>query len=390
MVNKELAKYLSQQIKAGYAHDALKSHLINSGYSALDVDAAFNSLYPSKSSKKISKKMIIIPLAIVLILLIGGFFASDILLNKPKPKVELLSLKINQINEDLLPGETLEFNVELKNKGSSDGFSVFLRHEIVGTDIFLEEEIEVETEKNKVSKIKLSDDITVKKHTLKTTASYNNKFAFSTLTFSVISDQEETTLCREKWTCEIWLPEECPESEEQTRVCADENDCGRERLRPDTTRGCSFDTGEIFPQDDIINPVKVVPQDLEGKTVWEKLDIIKEKAKSNPSKALADCETLDVSSHIDECYFNIAEVSENTLRCDKIISERTKDKCLNNVAKVKGDSSICESVVKINRRDSCYMNFVNAKDYTVCENIDNSYLSDACFTLRKMPNVLVS
>ena len=32
------------------------------------------------------------------------------------------------------------------------------------------------------------------------------------------------------------------------------------------------------------------------------------------------------------------------------------------------------------------MNFVNSKDYSVCEKIENSYLKEACTALRDMPD----
>ena len=36
------------------------------------------------------------------------------------------------------------------------------------------------------------------------------------------------------------------------------------------------------------------------------------------------------------------------------------------------------------------MNFVNNGDYTVCDKIDNSYLKEACESLRDLPDIVVS
>lgn len=125
-------------------------------------------------------------------------------------------------------------------------------------------------------------------------------------------------------------------------------------------------------------------------TVWEKLDQIKEKAKTNPSGAEDDCKSFEIESHKDECYYNIAEVTRSVSKCSSILSDRTKDRCISNVADVAKDSKLCEGISTLTRRDSCYMNFVNNKDYTVCEKIDNSYLKEACTALRDMPNIVVS
>ena len=46
--------------------------------------------------------------------------------------------------------------------------------------------------------------------------------------------------CSENWICDDWAPDECPQSEEQTRTCEDINACGTDEKKPDETRTCDY------------------------------------------------------------------------------------------------------------------------------------------------------
>lgn len=59
--------------------------------------------------------------------------------------------------------------------------------------------------------------------------------------------ENQSCSCVEDWICGEWEPEECPPSEQQTRVCEDWNKCAGELLKPDTTRSCDYVYSEPEP-----------------------------------------------------------------------------------------------------------------------------------------------
>ncbi len=385
MVNQTLVKYIKKQIKAGYSVNTIKYYLTKHGYNTQTVNDAINSIYSPEVKHvvhHISKTTIVSLAAVTVILLL---IASGIYfyLAKPSQPSQLLDLRTSLLKDNIEEGDKLEFNIELSNLGKSKRYDVFLRHEIIGTDIFKQETIAVETSTSKTSHIQLPSELTPKRYTLKTIASYGDKKAFSTFGFNVIKEGEEiTTKCTENWDCTQWQPETCPATEQQTRTCNDLNNCQTTLYKPETTRTCTYIPDQEPTQQ---------PTDFSGRTIWEKLDIIKEIANTNPTQALNDCATFEIESHRDECYFNVAETTKSDVICKRIISERTKDKCFSNVAKLISDNTICEKITKQTRKDSCYMNFVNNGDYSICDKIDNSYLKEACIALRDTPEgILVS
>ena len=53
-------------------------------------------------------------------------------------------------------------------------------------------------------------------------------------------DEIQSCGCMEYWRCDGWLPEECPQSKEQTRKCLDWNGCGTEESKPQTKQECEY------------------------------------------------------------------------------------------------------------------------------------------------------
>ncbi len=388
MADQKLTTYIQQQIRAGYDVNKIRAYLLKYGYSPQDVNSAVNAIYHPDVKHVVHhlSKNTIITIAIIAVIIVlipaAYFFFSG-----PSQSAQLLDLRTSAVTSSVREGGKVEFNIELSNLGKSKRYDVFLKHEIIGTDIYKDETIAVETTTSKTSYIQLTQDIIPRRYTVKTTASYNDKRAFSTFGFDVVSREgapEKT--CTESWKCDSWQPVECPASGEQTRTCTDSNSCGTTKTMPETITSCTYVSGEKPPEEAPTQPVEGEFADM---NIWEQLDFIKQTAKTDPAKAAGYCTSLEIESHRDECYYNIAESALSVAGCDKIVSERTKDKCVNNIAKISQSSILCEDIVKQSRKDSCYMNFVNNGDYTVCDKIDNSYLKDACEALRDMPDIVV-
>ena len=48
------------------------------------------------------------------------------------------------------------------------------------------------------------------------------------------------TTCNPDWNCTSWGPENCPENQTQSRVCADNMDCGKLDGKPEEIQTCEF------------------------------------------------------------------------------------------------------------------------------------------------------
>ena len=49
-----------------------------------------------------------------------------------------------------------------------------------------------------------------------------------------------TEECTERWVCDNWKPEVCPENGIQTRSCEEVNNCGTEQFKPSITKRCEY------------------------------------------------------------------------------------------------------------------------------------------------------
>ena len=376
MVNSQLAEYIRKQLNSGYDTNTIRNYLIRNGYNENDVNDAINSLSGSGSS---SKKLVIIValIGILLAFLIPTIYYYS---SQETQTDELIELKTSLISQNIVPGATVSFNVDLNNLGKIKTYQVTLTHELLGTQISKKETTTLQTKKSITSSLDLPSSLSTGTYTIKTTAEYNGKKAYSTFTFGINIADSNLPSCSENWECSAWLPEQCTSSGKQTRTCIDKNSCGTTNNKPDILRYCQPDESDN----------KQGTSSSTTQTVWEKLDSIEEEAKTDPDNAKKECPKFEIDSHKDECYLRVASVALDYNICSEIISDRTKDKCYNNIAKLSNDNSICEQITTQSRKDSCYMNFVNKGDYTVCEKIDNSYLREACTALRDMPEVVVT
>jgi hypothetical protein len=388
-MNQKLLNYVREQIKAGYNPTLIKDYLIKYGYTPSDVAEAINEIYHPGTQHHVHhlSKNSIIAIGIISILIALLIPTISFYLSSNSESSQLLDLRTSALNSNVKPGAKIEFNIELSNLGISKRYDVTLRHEIVGTDIFKEETIAVETSTSKTSYVQLLSDIKPGRYNLKTTASYSGKKAVSTFSFNIVSGTSipptdiPQTDCVENWNCNGWIPSVCPSSGKQTRTCNDINNCGTSLYKPETSKNC-----EVIIRD--VNPT--IPAGSSTLTIWQKLDAIKETAQTDPTKAERECDSLELQTHKDECYNNVAQIAVSAGLCDKISGARTKDNCYSSLASLTNSNQLCESISTSTRKDSCYMNFVNKKDYSVCDKIENPYLREACSALRDMPSIYVS
>jgi len=376
-----LVGYIQQQVNAGYQPEAIRDYLVKYGYDEKEVDDSLRSIYgkPIVVESHFSGKVLI---AVVLgLLLVIGIPTTYLLLQGGGSTPAVVSIQTSSSVTSLEAGDTLTFSVSLQNTG--DSTTVSLRHEIIGTSAASEETVSLGASVSRQSSISLPSTLNAQRYTLQTIAAYDGKQTVSSFGFNIIAPEEEAPDCTENWSCNDWNPLTCPSSGEQTRLCQDLNQCGTTQFKPEETKFCTFVPDVVIPP-----PAPSGPYD--GLNIFEKLERAKQLASTDIAEAERLCKSLAVQTHVDDCYLSLAEIQLSIGYCTSIQGERTKDKCYNNVAKFKDDNSLCERIVKLSRKDSCYMNFVNKGDYSVCAKIDNSYLAEACISLRDLPEVIVT
>jgi hypothetical protein len=380
MANQQLTSYIREHLGKGYDLSQIRSYLIKYGYNPEEVDSAIKSVYGAETVHHhvhhVSKNTVI---AFAIICVILAFLVPSIyfLLNQGSTtsSTRLLDVRTSLLTMTSKPGDKVEFNIELSNLGTSKRYDVSIKHEILGTNIFREETIAVETTTSKTTSIQLPNDIQPGKYTLKTTVTYQDKVAVASFTFFV-SEPTKEGVCSEQWQCDDWVPAECPVSGSQTRKCFDTNSCGTIKYKPETSRSCT-------PE---VEDTTQTQQNTGTQTIWDTLDRVKELAKTSPSNAADICKDINIETHRDECYLTIAQATSSLSYCEKIKGERSLDQCYSDVAKQTMQSSICEKVVKTYKRDSCYMHFFNNKDYTVCDKIETPQLKEVCIGMRDLPD----
>jgi len=351
MANQQLIDYIKQQLQAGYDINTLKSYIIKYGYPPKDVEEAINALYHPEVKHVVhhlSKNTIIAVSLTVLLLLIPSMYF--LFLQDDSGPSRLLDLKTSTVNSDIGPGDKLEFIIELSNLGKNKRYDVFLKHEIIGTEISQEETIAVETSTSKKSSVNIPLDIAPRRYTLKTTATYGDQKAFSTTGFNIKGESlsiPKNITCTERWQCNNWIPSVCPSNGEQTRTCSDSNNCGTIIHKPETEKSCIFS---------IIEKPNLTKELLSKNTLLveeRNLENIKELSRTDFSRAIWECGTFNQTSLKDLCYLSISSEAGNTESCAYIENEMQKDECYMSYAINNNDFSICDNVINANLKDSC-------------------------------------
>ncbi|MEA2036214.1 MAG: hypothetical protein U9O94_01800 [Nanoarchaeota archaeon] len=403
MTSQSLIKYIKQEISTGYDINTIKKYLLNYGYTESQINTAVDSLYPNEVKHIIhpSKTTIALVVAIIfsLALLSTAFF---IFTDSTKTPSQLLDLRITNIPPQIYQGQQLHFTIEVFNLGKAQRFDVPLRYEIYNLKdeliTFKEETIALETKASSSITIDVSN-IKTGSYYLKTTAMYAGKMAKATSSFKIIKEtpQTETPVETPPQTTPPTQPttpttRTCPSS------CDDRNECTNDYCDVSTDFICKHDTtypccGNNICEDDenyenclsdCPAPLDKVDSLFQGKTVWEKVDIITEIAKSDKKAALEYCKEIEQTTYKYKCFTNVGISSKDENTCDKIEDEPSKDNCFKDVAKGTQSSDVCSKIGKDSKRDQCYMNFVTKGDYTLCSNLINKYLKQSCESLKKL------
>lgn len=408
MVQNSLVRYIREQIRQGYDISSIKGYLLRYGYPEGQINEALQFAYPPTEVRHVlhpSKTTIALIVAAVcsLILISAAVF---MFLGSGKTPKQLLDVKIELVSSSVEYGSNLMFTVELFNLGKIARYDVSLRHEIYNLRdefvIFKEETIALETRAS--SSVSLSLGGTPPgSYYVKTTAFYGGKSAKATSSFRIVKKGEiPTEEPKEE-------PEEEPVRETMPEItrgmcpisCSDGDSCTRDYCNEGTNYECRHD--KMFPccgngvcessenynncLADCEAPADQGEGIFEGKTIWEKVEMIADIAKRDKEGALRYCEGIEQTNFRYDCFTKVAASSKDDGVCEKIEDEAYKDYCYRNFANENRNSEVCAKVIKESKRDQCYMDFATKGDYSVCDKLVNKYLRQSCESLKRLSEV---
>jgi len=402
MPQSSLVKYIREQIRAGYDTNSIKSYLLKYGYTESVINEALQNAYPPIEVKHVfrpSKVMITMIVAVVcsLVLISAGIF---MFLVKDKVPDRLLDVQIDLITSSVELGGELRFTTQIFNLGKSERYDVPLRYEIYTLDDtlvkFKEETIALETRASSSVVISL-DGVGPGSYYVKAIAVYADKTAKATVTFRIV-EGAAAPVVPEPIVPVVPEPVVPTPADACPINCNDNNECTNDYCNGETNYACRNDiiypccgngnceAGENYDNclADCEVPARVDDAIFEGKSVWEKIDMISDIAKNDKTKALGYCEGIEQMSYRYDCLSKVAASSGDDSVCDSIEDESTKDSCYKDFATENKDNSVCDKVVKDSKRDQCYMDFASKGDYTVCDKLVNKYLKQSCESLKSL------
>jgi len=395
LANQAIVQWLRQYLQQGYDLATLKQTLIHHGYSERDIDAAVRAIYGNEVRHTIhlSKTTTALVLAILFTIVIAGGALFYFL--QPNNPTQLMDIRTEIINANLKAGEKLNFNVELSSLGSAKRYDVDIRYTIEKDNriiTFKEETVGIETSKSYRTFITMPIDSKPGSYILRTVASYNNQVARAASSFNIYEESIEPTCydnLKNQGETDVDCGGPCPACKLQP-TCNDNDICtedklvnGRCKFTPITP--CCGDA--ICDKSEVNDCLADCPSDdpFAGMTTWEKLNAIKELAKTNDIAAVQYCDSFDSKVQKEKCLDNVGRSSKKDSYCRQITDERTREECIIEVAKDTKTPNLCADVTKESRRDRCYIHFAKSGiDYSVCEKISDYYLGQLCNSMKTL------
>ena len=397
MANYSLPDYVKSMRQRGYSIPAIRNLLLKNGYSANEIDDAINysNSLTIKHEIHLSHSTIVV-IVFMIVSLLG--ISSVFYFSQSTASSKLLDLNLEPVATTVQQGGNIIFIKQLSNLGSAKRYDVVIKQELIGatTNKVITQKIEtraIETFGSTQTNILVPQDTQPGNYILRATVEYDDKKAVATLPVKIITSSN-------KGTCFDGIKNSneegvdcggvCKPCKQQTLDCNDNNPCTSDIIK---NGACAHTPIVPCCGNNICEPnencdadcKKIQPEQNSGLISTASLDGVKELAKTNPGKAMQECNQIEVPDLKDTCISNIGEVQNNKNYCNQIISIRIKDLCYSNIAKSSNDNTLCEEISIDSRKDSCYMTFVlDNKDYSVCSKLTNKHLSQSCESLRQL------
>ena len=392
----KLSDYVKSLMQKGYGASSIRNVLLKYGYTMNEIDDAISSSFRHTIRHEIHLSH---TTALVVIFIFASLIgiASFFYYNPSKTPSKLLDLNLEPVTTTVEAGESIIFLKELSNLGSAKRYDVVIKQEIIDplTNKVITQKIEtraIETFGSTQTKIQVPKDAKAGDYILRAIVEYEDKKAVATLPVKIVAFSKKETCfdgIQNQNEGKIDCGGTCKPCEEQIAECNDNNPCTNDVVENGNCINkpiapcCGNSICEEHEQESCAADCKKaeIPSLISSET----LDDIKEVAKANPSKALQQCNALEVPDYRDACIGNVAEVQRSKDYCIQISNAKIRDLCYLNVAKLANDNSLCGEISTDSRKDSCYMTFVlDNKDYSVCGSITNKQLRQSCESLRQL------
>lgn len=376
MVKKGVVNYIKSQLQKGYNISTIRDVMLKYGYTNKDVNEAINEVYHPTIRHEIHLGPTTVFVIIFAIVAVIG--ATLFVFYPPKGPTKLLDLNLEPVTTTVAPGEKIDYVKELSNLGSSKRYDVVIVQEIIEPKTFKPvtektETMAIETFGAKRSQFLVPAETKPGDYILRVIVEYDNKKAVATLPIKVTASSKKEEL-KEKILTECDDSNPCTSDVIENGACTNKPIvpcCGNNACEENEQQNCPADCKKSEPIAEVPSP--------------EIVEEIRELAKLNPSKALQQCNQIDVPDLKDSCISKIGEVQRNKEYCTQIKNTRTKDLCYLNIAKTANNNAICESISTDGIKDQCYMTFVlDNKDYSVCNKLINKQLRQSCDYLRQL------
>ncbi len=150
MANQQLASYINDQIKKGYARDAIRSALLQYGYAPEDVENALKDVPHSKHT------IIFIALAILITGFAFFFFLRE---NNQIAEPIHLTMSIATTKATIKPGDDLSFTLSIDADQTSEGSVRYSVSDAAKDIVSKEEKIQISTKTTKKDSIPIPHTI---------------------------------------------------------------------------------------------------------------------------------------------------------------------------------------------------------------------------------------
>ncbi len=399
MVKKSVVSYVKTQLQRGYNIYAIRKVMLNYGYTDKDIDEAFNEVYHPTIRHELHLSRTTI---FVIVFVCISFIGTALFIYYPqKGTKQLLDLNLEPVKTTAAPGESINFVKELLNLGSSKRYDVVIKQEILDPQNFnvITEKIEtraIETFGSTPTAIVIPLETKPGDYTLRVIVEYEDKKAVATLPVKIIALSGNVESCidgiKNQNEYGVDCGGLCKPCENESKECNDNNPCTADLIvngkctNSPNIPCCGNGICEDKEQEICLSDCKKTEAD--GIASSETIEDIRELAKTNPSKALQQCNLIEIPDLKDSCISKIAEVQRSKNYCIQIKDSRTKDLCYSNIAKILNDNSICDDISSDGIKDACYMTFVlDNKDYSVCSKLTNKQLAQSCEYLRQVKEI---
>lgn len=358
MVQQSLTEYVNKLLKSGYDVGAVRTTLINSGYSPVEVNQAL-SYAKTGPKKQISLNLKILIIGAISIILVILVILGAVWLLTPEPKE--ISLAAEPVKTEAYPGDAISFLVELTSDVERIE-PVLLTYELIDPKaekivLAKQDRLEIGRKRSLTVQISLPADINPGTYEIKIILSYKlgtkqRKFNFNVIETpdaAVPTDDYAEEFVEEEVIEEVKCPESCDDFNPCTIDFCEKGLCKHTPKVPCCGNGICEEGESILNCADDCSKTKKTPQEIiqQAKTV-----------------ATADPEAA-------------------AMLCNKLIRPNDIDLCFSEVAQTSGKSVICENIQTQDNKDTCYMEFAIDGDYSVCPKVLNSYLSKSCNSLKR-------